>query len=166
MYGCMYIPGAGTQVAIEAADMVLIRSNLNDLVVAFDLASKVFSRVKWNMIWALIYHIVMVPFAAGQCVTIYLFVTIIYICLCMYVCFCTQFFDLLIIRSSVSLDSHADAPAVCWACYGSLVCIGRGVFHVLEAVQGLYVCTQSSLASLVAVVYRILYILDSYRLLC
>ena len=58
--------GAGTQVAIEAADMVLIRSNLNDLVVALDLANKVFSRVKWNMIWALIYNVVMVPFAAGQ----------------------------------------------------------------------------------------------------
>jgi Cu+-exporting ATPase len=52
-------------VAIEAADMVLIRSNLNDLVVALDLANKVFSRVKWNMIWAFIYNIVMVPFAAG-----------------------------------------------------------------------------------------------------
>ena len=77
MYGCMYriqmhvYPGAGTQVAIEAADMVLIRSNLNDLVVAFDLASKVFSRVKWNMIWALIYNIIMVPFAAGQYAAIY-----------------------------------------------------------------------------------------------
>ena len=62
---CIYKQGAGTQVAIEAADMVLIRSNLNDLVVALDLANKVFSRVKWNMIWALIYNIVMVPFAAG-----------------------------------------------------------------------------------------------------
>ena len=93
IFKCLYIPGAGTQVAIEAADMVLIRSNLNDLVVAFDLASKVFSRVKWNMIWALIYNIVMVPFAAGQCVAIYLFVTIIYIFLCMYVCICTQCLD-------------------------------------------------------------------------
>jgi len=57
--------GAGTQVAIEAADMVLIRSNLHDLVVALDLATKVFARVKWNFMWAFIYNAISVPFAAG-----------------------------------------------------------------------------------------------------
>ena len=34
------------------------------------------------------------------------------------------------------MDSHADAPAVCRARNGSLVRLGGGVFHVLEAVQG------------------------------
>jgi len=58
--------GAGTQVAIEAADMVLIRSNLYDLVVALDLATKVFSRVKWNFMWAFLYNAISVPFAAGH----------------------------------------------------------------------------------------------------
>lgn len=55
----------GTEVAIEAADMVLIRSNLHDLVVALDLARLVFSRIKLNFVWALIYNLLAVPYAAG-----------------------------------------------------------------------------------------------------
>ena len=57
--------GAGTQVAIEAADMVLIRNNLNDLVVALDLAKVVFNRIKLNFMWALVYNLLAVPYAAG-----------------------------------------------------------------------------------------------------
>jgi Cu+-exporting ATPase len=57
--------GAGTQIAIESASMVLIRSNLNDLVVAFDLARVVFQRIKWNFLWACLYNFISVPFAAG-----------------------------------------------------------------------------------------------------
>jgi Cu+-exporting ATPase len=52
-------------VAIEAADMVLIRSNLHDLVVALDLARLVFSRIKQNFVWAMIYNLLAVPYAAG-----------------------------------------------------------------------------------------------------
>jgi Cu+-exporting ATPase len=52
-------------VAIEAADMVLIRSNLHDLVVALDLARLVFSRIKLNFVWAMIYNLLAVPYAAG-----------------------------------------------------------------------------------------------------
>jgi len=57
--------GAGTEIAVEAADMVLVRSNLFDVVVALDLSRKVFRRIQWNFLWALIYNIVMIPFAAG-----------------------------------------------------------------------------------------------------
>lgn len=57
--------GAGTQIAIEAASMVLVRSSLHDLVVAFDLAKLVFRRIRWNFMWAMIYNVVAVPFAAG-----------------------------------------------------------------------------------------------------
>ncbi len=59
------IHGIGTEVAIEAADMVLIRSNLHDLVVALDLARLVFSRIKLNFVWASIYNLLAVPYAAG-----------------------------------------------------------------------------------------------------
>ena len=45
--------------------MVLIRSDLQDLVVAFDLAKVVFARIKLNFMWAIIYNIISVPFAAG-----------------------------------------------------------------------------------------------------
>lgn len=51
--------------AIEAADMVLIRSNLHDLVVALDLARLVFSRIQLNFGWALVYNMLAVPYAAG-----------------------------------------------------------------------------------------------------
>ena len=57
--------GAGTEVAIEAADMVLVRSHLHDLVVALDLAKVVFARIKWNFVWALCYNLLAVPYAAG-----------------------------------------------------------------------------------------------------
>jgi magnesium-transporting ATPase (P-type) len=52
-------------VAIEAADMVLIRSNLHDLVVALDLARLVFTRIQQNFVWAMIYNLLAVPYAAG-----------------------------------------------------------------------------------------------------
>lgn len=57
--------GAGTQIAIESASMVLIRSNLHDLVVALDLAKVVFNRIRWNFLWAIIYNLIAIPFAAG-----------------------------------------------------------------------------------------------------
>jgi len=57
--------GAGTEVAIDAADMVLVRSNLHDLVVALDLAKLVFRRIKYNFLWATIYNLIAIPYAAG-----------------------------------------------------------------------------------------------------
>lgn len=57
--------GAGTEVAIEAADMVLVRSDLHDLVVALDLAQAVFARIKVNFVWAVVYNLLAVPYAAG-----------------------------------------------------------------------------------------------------
>eukprot|EP00595_Chromulina_sp_UTEXLB2642_P003659 CAMPEP_0196761496 /NCGR_PEP_ID=MMETSP1095-20130614/748_1 /TAXON_ID=96789 ORGANISM="Chromulina nebulosa, Strain UTEXLB2642" /NCGR_SAMPLE_ID=MMETSP1095 /ASSEMBLY_ACC=CAM_ASM_000446 /LENGTH=540 /DNA_ID=CAMNT_0042111111 /DNA_START=1518 /DNA_END=3137 /DNA_ORIENTATION=- len=39
--------GAGTHVALEAADMILVRNNLHDVVVALDLAKHVFRRIQW-----------------------------------------------------------------------------------------------------------------------
>ena len=57
--------GAGTHVALEAADMILVRNKLEDVVVALDLARYVFSRIKINFIWALAYNVFAIPFAAG-----------------------------------------------------------------------------------------------------
>ncbi|KAI4372234.1 hypothetical protein MLD38_010490 [Melastoma candidum] len=57
--------GAGTDIAIEAADVVLMRSNLEDVITAIDLSRKTFSRIHWNYIWALGYNIVCIPIAAG-----------------------------------------------------------------------------------------------------
>jgi len=57
--------GAGAQVAIEAADMVLVRNHLHDVYVALHLSRAVFSRIKLNFFWALGYNTVMIPMAAG-----------------------------------------------------------------------------------------------------
>ena len=56
---------AGTQVAVEAADIVLVRSNLHDVVVALHLSRCVFSRIKVNFVWAMGYNLFAIPFAAG-----------------------------------------------------------------------------------------------------
>jgi Cu+-exporting ATPase len=57
--------GAGTQVALEAANMVLIRDDLHGVSIALDLAKTVFFRIKLNYVWALGYNLFGVPTAAG-----------------------------------------------------------------------------------------------------
>jgi Cu+-exporting ATPase len=57
--------GAGTDVAIEAADIVLMKSNLEDVIVAIDLSRTTFSRIRLNYIWALGYNVLGIPIAAG-----------------------------------------------------------------------------------------------------
>ncbi|KAF8398421.1 hypothetical protein HHK36_017348 [Tetracentron sinense] len=57
--------GAGTDVAIEAADIVLIKSNLEDVITAIDLSRKTLSRIRLNYVWALGYNVLGVPIAAG-----------------------------------------------------------------------------------------------------
>ena len=57
--------GAGTSIAIEAADVVLVRNNLLDILTCIDLARAVFSRIKWNLLFACAYNAVMIPYAAG-----------------------------------------------------------------------------------------------------
>jgi P-type Cu+ transporter len=57
--------GAGTQVAVEAADIVLIKSSLHDIVVAIHLSQVVFRRIVMNFGWAMCYNLFALPFAAG-----------------------------------------------------------------------------------------------------
>ena len=57
--------GAGTDVAIESADIVLMHSSLNDVATAIDLSKAVIRNIKQNLFWAFFYNSVGIPLAAG-----------------------------------------------------------------------------------------------------
>eukprot|EP00607_Mallomonas_marina_P010481 CAMPEP_0182421552 /NCGR_PEP_ID=MMETSP1167-20130531/6970_1 /TAXON_ID=2988 /ORGANISM="Mallomonas Sp, Strain CCMP3275" /LENGTH=724 /DNA_ID=CAMNT_0024598799 /DNA_START=477 /DNA_END=2651 /DNA_ORIENTATION=- len=57
--------GAGSQVAVEAAQVVLVRSHLTDVLVTLSLSSLVFSRIQLNLLWAVLYNLLAIPVAAG-----------------------------------------------------------------------------------------------------
>ncbi len=57
--------GAGTDVAIESADAVLMRSDLLDAVSAVRLSKAVIKNIKENLFWAFFYNVIAIPLAAG-----------------------------------------------------------------------------------------------------
>ncbi|MHA8263286.1 copper-translocating P-type ATPase [Lactobacillaceae bacterium Melli_B3] len=57
--------GAGTDIAIEAGEIILMKNDLNDVDKALMLSRKTFSRIKLNLFWAFIYNVIGIPVAAG-----------------------------------------------------------------------------------------------------
>ena len=57
--------GAGTDVAMESADIVLMKNDLLDVSTAVQLSRKVIRNIKENLFWAFIYNIIGIPVAAG-----------------------------------------------------------------------------------------------------
>ena len=59
--------GSGTDVAMEAGTVVLMRSDPQDVARAIRLGRKTISKIKQNMVWALIYNVIGIPIAAESC---------------------------------------------------------------------------------------------------
>ena len=57
--------GAGTDIAIEAADIILMRSDLNSVATAIRLSKATLKTIKQNLFWALFYNTLGIPLAAG-----------------------------------------------------------------------------------------------------
>ncbi|EGG15979.1 P-type ATPase [Cavenderia fasciculata] len=57
--------GAGTDIAIEAADIVLVKSDLRDVITAISLSKTTFNRIRLNYLWATLYNVMGIPLAAG-----------------------------------------------------------------------------------------------------
>ncbi len=57
--------GSGTDIAIESADVVLIKSDLRDVAKSLRLAKKTMLKIKQNLFWAFFYNMLAVPIAAG-----------------------------------------------------------------------------------------------------
>lgn len=57
--------GAGTDIAIDSADIVLVKSDLADVPAAISLSRATMRNIKQNLFWALIYNVICIPVAAG-----------------------------------------------------------------------------------------------------
>ena len=57
--------GAGTDIAIDSADVILTRSDLCDVLTAIKLSKATLRNIKQNLFWAFIYNVIFIPVAAG-----------------------------------------------------------------------------------------------------
>lgn len=57
--------GGGTDIAMESADIVLMKRNLKDVLTAMDLSNATIKNIKQNLFWAFIYNTLGIPIAAG-----------------------------------------------------------------------------------------------------
>ncbi len=62
--------GAGTDIAIDAADIVLMKSNLSDVSAAIRLSKATLRTIHQNLFWAFVYNIIGIPLAAGAFISL------------------------------------------------------------------------------------------------
>lgn len=58
--------GQGTDIAIEAADIVLIKNSLMDVVTSLELGKATMKKIRMNLFWAFFYNVIGIPIAAGM----------------------------------------------------------------------------------------------------
>ena len=63
--------GAGTDIAIESAGIVLVKNSLQDVITAIHLSKKIYNKIITNFIWAFGYNILGIPIAAGVFIPIF-----------------------------------------------------------------------------------------------
>ena len=63
--------GAGTDVAIQAGGIILIKNNIYDAFVALELGKRTMSKIRQNLFWAFGYNIVLIPIAAGALIPVF-----------------------------------------------------------------------------------------------
>lgn len=63
--------GAGTDIAIDAADVVLMKSRLTDAAAALRLSRKTMRNIRQNLFWAFIYNVIGIPLAAGAYIKLF-----------------------------------------------------------------------------------------------
>ena len=59
------VMGSGTDIAIDAGGIVLVKNDLRDVDTALALSKKIFGRIKLNLFWAFVYNVLGIPVAAG-----------------------------------------------------------------------------------------------------
>ena len=63
--------GAGTDVAIQAGSIILIKNDIYDAFIALELGRRTMAKIKQNLVWAFGYNIVLIPIAAGALIPIF-----------------------------------------------------------------------------------------------
>jgi len=97
--------GAGTDVAMQAGSIILIKNNIYDAFVALELGKRTMAKIKQNLLWAFGYNIVLIPIAAGALIPF--FTISIYNFLPILAAFAMAFSSVTVVANSLLLSRDA-----------------------------------------------------------